>query len=83
MMPDGPVRRELDLRGMVCPGPTGDTLQALKQLSPGDRLTVILDYLPARQTLPRLLEERGHRWQITKDDGTTFHMNIEKGAIHG
>ena len=76
---DDLVRKELDLRGSVCPGPTGDTLQALKELSPGDRLTVILDYLPARQTLPRLLEERGHRWRITDDDGTTFYMDIEKG----
>lgn len=72
-------RRELDLRGEICPGPTADALQALKQLSPGDHLTVILDYLPARQTLPRLLEERGHRWRITEDDGTTFYMEIEKG----
>lgn len=77
---DGLTHRELDLRGMVCPGPTGDTLQALKELRPGSRLTVILDYLPARQTLPRLLDERGHRWWITDDDGTTFYMEIEKGV---
>lgn len=76
---DGLSHRELDLRGMVCPGPTGDTLQALKELGPGARLTVVLDYLPARQTLPRLLDERGHRWCITDDDGTTFYMEIEKG----
>lgn len=78
-MPDDVMSRELDLRGQVCPGPTVEALEALKELRPGDRLTVVLDYLPARQTLPRLLEERGHRWRITEDDGTTFHLDIEKG----
>jgi TusA-related sulfurtransferase len=70
---------ELDLRGNVCPGPTGDTLAALKELPPGGRLTVISDYLPARQTIPRLVEQRGCSWQITDDDGKTFRLEIVKG----
>jgi TusA-related sulfurtransferase len=74
-----PQRVELDVRGNVCPGPTGDTLQALKKLGAGDRLVVISDYLPARQTIPRLIEERGCSWRITEDDGTTFRMEIVKG----
>jgi TusA-related sulfurtransferase len=71
---------ELDLRGSVCPGPTGETLKALKELRPGERLVVISDYLPARQTIPRLVEERGSSWLITEDDGTTFRMEIVKGG---
>lgn len=70
---------ELDLRGNICPGPTADTLAALKKLPPGGRLAVITDYLPARQTIPRLLQERGCSWQITEDDGKTFRMEIVKG----
>jgi TusA-related sulfurtransferase len=70
---------ELDLRGSVCPGPTGDTLAALKRLSPGSKLAVITDYLPARQTIPRLVEQRGCSWRITEDDGETFRMEIVKG----
>ena len=70
---------ELDLRGEVCPGPTADTVVALKKLPPGGRLAVITDYLPARQTIPRLLEERGCSWKITEDDGKTFRMEIVKG----
>ena len=70
---------ELDLRGGICPGPTADTLAALKKLPPGGKLAVITDYLPARQTIPRLLEERGCSWQMTEDDGKTFRMDIEKG----
>jgi TusA-related sulfurtransferase len=70
---------ELDVRGSVCPGPTGDTLAALKKLSAGDKLTVITDYLPARQTIPRLVEQRGCSWQITEDDGKTFRLEIVKG----
>ena len=70
---------ELDVRGSVCPGPTGDTLAALKELPAGDKLVVITDYLPARQTLPRLVEQRGCSWRITEDDGETFRMEIVKG----
>ena len=70
---------ELDLRGSVCPGPTGDTLAALKKLPSGGKLAVISDYLPARQTIPRLVEQRGCSWQITEDDGKTFRMEIVKG----
>ena len=70
---------ELDLRGEVCPGPTADTVLALKKLPPGGRLAVITDYLPARQTIPRLLEERGCSWVMTEDDGKTFRMEIVKG----
>ncbi|MDQ4057607.1 MAG: sulfurtransferase TusA family protein [Actinomycetota bacterium] len=77
-MIDGPLL-ELDVRGNVCPGPTVDTLQALKKLGAGDRLVVISDYLPARQTIPRLLEERGCSWKFTEDDGTTFRIEIVKG----
>jgi TusA-related sulfurtransferase len=73
------VLMELDLRGSVCPSPTGDTLAALKKLSAGDKLIVITDYLPARQTIPRLVEQRGCSWQITEDDGKTFRLEIVKG----
>jgi TusA-related sulfurtransferase len=70
---------ELDLRGSVCPGPTGDTLAALKKLPSGGKLVVISDYLPARQTIPRLVEQRGCSWQITEDDGKNFRLEILKG----
>ena len=71
---------ELDLRGNICPGPTADTLAALKKLPPGGKLAVISDYPPARQTIPRLLEERRCSWRMTEDDGKTFRMEIVKGA---
>ena len=71
---DQPVM-ELDLRGSVCPGPTADTLLA----PPGGRLGVTTDYLPARQTIPRLLQERGCSWRMTEDDGKTFRLEITKG----
>ncbi len=70
----------LDLRGNTCPGPTADTLAALKDLPPGSKLAVTSDYLPARQTIPTLVEQRGCSWQITEDDGKTFRMEIVKGG---
>jgi TusA-related sulfurtransferase len=77
--PDLPMM-ELDLRGNICPGPTADTLAAPQNLPPGGKLAVVTDYLPARQTIPRLLEERGCSWQMTEDDGKTFRLEIVKGA---
>ncbi len=73
------VVETLDLRGNVCPGPTAETLLALKRLPPGGTLVLVSDYPPARQTVPRLVEERGCSWAITEDDGTTFRLEIVKG----
>lgn len=80
MSPRRDVVVELDLRGSICPGPTVETLAVLKSLPPGGRLTVITDYPPARQTIPRLVEQRRCSWRITEDDGKTFHMEIVKGG---
>jgi hypothetical protein len=41
---------------------------------------MVTDYLPARQTIPRFLEERGCSWQMTEDDGKTFRLEIVKEA---
>jgi TusA-related sulfurtransferase len=46
----------------------------------GDKLAVITDYLPARQTIPRLVEQRGCLWEMTEDDGETFRVEIVKGG---
>jgi TusA-related sulfurtransferase len=71
---------ELDLRGDTCPGPTGETLAALKKIPPGGKLAVVTDYLPARQTIPRLVEQRGCSWRMTEDDGKTYRLEIVKGG---
>jgi TusA-related sulfurtransferase len=51
------ISRTLDLRGQVCPGPTVDTRLTLKELAAGEVLEVVLDYYPARQTIPDLMGE--------------------------
>ena len=70
---------QLDLRGLVCPGPTVATLAALKRLSPGRSLIVTTGYPPARQTIPRLVEERGYTCVFIWDDGRTFRLEIVRG----
>jgi TusA-related sulfurtransferase len=76
----GQPMMELDLRGSSCPGPTADTLAALKKLPVGGKLAVSTDYLPARQTIPRLVVQRGCSWEMTEDDGETFRIEIVKGG---
>lgn len=56
-MLDRKVSSRLDLRGQTCPAPTVDTRLALKELKAGEVLEVVLDYYPARQTIPELMNE--------------------------
>jgi TusA-related sulfurtransferase len=56
-MIDRKISRTMDLRGQVCPGPTVDTRLALKELAVGEVLEVVLDYYPARQTIPDLMND--------------------------
>jgi hypothetical protein len=46
----------------------------------GGKLAVSTDYLPARQTIPRLVVQRGCSWEMTEDDGETFRIEIVKGG---
>jgi tRNA 2-thiouridine synthesizing protein A len=65
-MTERKVAKTLDLRGEVCPGPTVDTRIALKQLWPGDVLEVVLDYYPARQTIPDMLGDLGYPYELVE-----------------
>jgi TusA-related sulfurtransferase len=72
------IDRRLDLRGQVCPGPTVDTRFALKEMKAGDVLEVVLDYYPARQTIPALMSELGYPCELHDGDQATFRFVIEK-----
>lgn len=54
------VKRELDLRGEVCPYTFVRTKLAIEELADGDELTLLLDHRPAFTSVPRALREDGH-----------------------
>jgi len=57
----GEKRYLLDVRGMVCPYPELLTTRALKSLSPGDILEVIVDNPPSVRDVPITVKERGYK----------------------
>ncbi len=67
-MIDRRISRTLDLRGQVCPGPTVDTRLALKELAAGEVLEVVLDYYPARYTIPDLMNDLRFPCELVESD---------------
>lgn len=57
---------KLDVRGEICPYPMMKTVDALKDLPPGEVLEVLTDHPPALLTIPRQTERLG--FQIHVED---------------
>ena len=72
------VDRCLDLRGKVCPYPTLEPRLALNEMATGEVLEVITDYYPARQTIPQLMQDLGHMYELTDGDKPVFRFLIRK-----
>jgi TusA-related sulfurtransferase len=72
------VERRLDLRGKVCPAPTFDTRMTLKDMAAGERLEVVTDYYPAKQTIPMLMRELGYPCELIDEDKPVFRFIIQK-----
>jgi len=75
---DRPTTIELDLMGQVCPGPTVDTLTALRRVRAGGKVVVVTDYMPARHTIRELAEAEGCSFEIVEEDRTSFRIEIVK-----
>ena len=72
------IERHLDLRGKVCPYPTLETRLVLKKMAIGEVLEVATDYYPARQTIPKLMQELGYRCELVDKDKPVFRFIIRK-----
>ena len=55
------ARRELDLAGVPCPLNWVRARLALEEMEPGEELVVRLDPGEPRESVPRSVEEDGHR----------------------
>jgi TusA-related sulfurtransferase len=77
-MRDERIKHRLDLRGKVCPEPTFDTRMTLKEMAAGERLEVVTDYYPAKQTIPMLMRELGYPCELIDEDRPVFRFIIRK-----
>ncbi len=68
--------QELDLAGLKCPLPVLKTRKALKDLNPGDQLTVKTTDPMATIDLPHFCSEQGHRLISMKETGKNSHIFI-------
>ena len=60
--------QELDVRGQVCPYPSLRTKKALKKMTPGSVLKVLIDFKPAVESVKRELEKTSHEWLHTEEE---------------
>lgn len=67
----------LDVRGLVCPYPQLLVTRALSNLSPNEKLEVILDNPPSVRDIPPTLEGRGYKVSIIRLDSTTWKIIIQ------
>jgi tRNA 2-thiouridine synthesizing protein A len=72
------IDRRLDLRGKVCPYPTLEPRMALNEMAEGEVLEVITDYYPARQTIPKLMQDLGNSYEVFDEGEPVFRFLILK-----
>jgi len=69
----------LDVRGYTCPYPEFYTARALKQLSLGDHLEVILDNPPSCETIPIAAQRQGCKvLEVSKISDMLWRIRIRK-----
>lgn len=67
--------RVLDIRGEICPITLIKCVKEVKGMKPGEKLLVISDHPPAKETIPMEMDERGHKYKI-RDKGSEFEIEI-------
>lgn len=69
--------RTVDARGEICPMPDLNTQRALKKMSKGEILEVLVDYPLSLERIPRTVEKQGHKiLKIEKISGPEHRILI-------
>lgn len=75
------IDKEIDLKGEVCPYTFVKSKLAIEEMLPGQVLSVIVDYLPATQNVPRSMENEGNDiLKVEKLDDSDWQIVIRKGS---
>jgi len=71
--------REVDARGLPCPQPVIKTKEALDEISPGEKIKVLIDSEVSLENIKKFLSAQGHKLLSVEKQGQEFHLLIEKG----
>jgi TusA-related sulfurtransferase len=74
------VDRHIDIRGFVCPITFVKAKLAIESMEEGEVLEILLDYEEASRSIPKSMEEHGHRaLSVEKTGEKEWVLRIEKG----
>ena len=74
------MRKQLDVRGEICPYPMMKASEALKKLPTGDSLEVITDHAPALSTIPWEAAKQGYRATIERIGSPAWLITLEPAS---
>ena len=73
------VDHKLDITGKMCPYTLMDTRDALKELTTGEVLEVLVDFEPAAMlTIPNFCAKKGYPFQTIPDGEGRWRLRIER-----
>ena len=74
--PMSEAAKELDCRGLVCPGPIIELAKALPSIAVGELMAIVADDPAARHDVPAWCRMREHEYvgQDTADDGVPRYL---------
>jgi len=73
--------KSIDIKGLVCPMTFVRSKLAIEGIEAGAVLEVFIDYEEASRSVPRSMEEQGHKsLLVEKINDTDWRLLIRKGA---
>lgn len=70
--------KELDVRGLTCPGPLVETRKKLKKMEAGATLLIRGDHAPSKKEVPETLTELGHEVISVTEDAGVWEVVVKK-----
>lgn len=73
--------KSIDIKGLVCPMTFVRSKLAIESIGSGAVLEIVLDYEEASRSVPRSMEEQGHKpLLVEKINDTDWRLLIRKGS---
>lgn len=80
-MESSQIKREIDLRGEVCPYTFVKSKLILEEIEPGELMKVVVDFAPAATNIPRSMTNEGHEvLEVSQIKSTEWKIVIRKGS---
>ncbi len=74
-------KREINLRGEVCPYTFVKSKLILEEMEPGELLEVVVDFAPATTNIPRSMINEGHEvLDVSQLNSKEWKISIRKGS---